>query len=194
MLTANELKGRATGVEFLSFFAGVWLFFAMVSRGVLDATKGALVVVGVLALVAAAEWVRRQARRYPRFPEDPAVKRAFRWINAAQWAAGFALYFALQFLHRGDYFMPGLAAIVGLHFLPLAKLFRAPANYAVGGLMVVWSAVSMAFVPVEHLPSTSAFGTGLILWQAAATTLAVSVAVARQPVSQAAEGFSAPAP
>ena len=193
MLTANQLKGQAIGVEFMSFFGGVWMFFGMMVRGVLDTTKGALVAAGIVALVVGAEWVKRQARRYPRVADDPAVGRAFGWINAAQWAAGFALYFLLAYLHKTDYFLPGLTAIVGLHFLPLAKLFKAPANYAVGILMVAWSAVSIAFVPLEHLPSTAAFGTALILWQTAATTLAVSVAQARQPVSQSAPADS-PAP
>ena len=191
---ANQLTGMATGIQFLSFFGGVWLVFGLLARGAMDAAKGSLIVAGFLTLAGASLWVMRQARNLPAVPADPAVGRAFAWINAAQWAAAFGLWFLLHRLRLDDYFLSGLAVIVGMHFLPLARLFHSPANYATGGLLMIWAVVALAFVPAEHLTSVTAFGAGMILWQAAATALAVAVALARRSaLSRRTEDSRAPA-
>lgn len=192
---ANQLEGMATGVLFLSFFGGVWLVFGLLARGTMDAAKVSLVAAVFLAFMSGSLWVMRQARNLPSVPVNPAVGRAFAWVNAAQWAAGCALWFLLRELRLDAYFLTGLAVIVGLHFLPLARLFHSPANYATGGMLLAWAAVAFTFVPVEHLPSTTAFGAGMILWQAAATSLAVAVALApRSSLSRQPQGSCAPVP
>jgi hypothetical protein len=69
-------------------------------------------------------------------------------------------------LHRlklEDYFLPVLAIAIGLHFLPLGKLFQNIPQIGTGVFMTLWAIAAMVFVPLEHLPSTVCFGCGLIL-------------------------------
>ena len=173
--TGNQLQGMATGGMFMAFFGGVWFFFALLERGIVNWANLTGVGAGVALLLALALYLFKISKRWPKVEENPAVRRSFMRVNAAQWLAGVALYFLLQRLHLEDYFLSGLTAIVGWHFFPLARLFRNPANYATGALLVAWSVAGILYVPLEHLPSITGFGTGLILWQSAATVLSVGV-------------------
>jgi len=47
-------------------------------------------------------------------------------------------------LHRADLAPDWCAMIVGLHFLPLAKIFRAPNLSVLGSLMMLWCALCWA--------------------------------------------------
>lgn len=184
----NHVSGMAKGGMFMAFFGGVWFFFALQARGILALENLIGVAVVVILLFVLAVYVVRSARDWPQVVEDPAVRRAFFGANAAQWLGGFALFFVLRWLHLSDYFLSGLTAIVGLHFFPLARIYRNPASYATGVLLVVWSAASIIYVPLDRLPSITGFGTGLMLWQSSAMVLSVALAAVRQsPLPQLAE-------
>ena len=176
----NNVKGMAIGGMFMAFFGGVWFFFALEERGILTVANLTGVAAGEFLLFAPAIYLVRAARKWPQAVEAPASRRAFLRANAAQWAGGFALFFILRWLHLSDYFMSGLTAIVGLHFFPLARIYRKPANHAPGSLLIAWSATSIVYVPLEHLPSITGFGTGLIIWQSSATVLSVAVGAVRE--------------
>jgi hypothetical protein len=178
--SANQLSGMATGVSFMAFFGGVWFFFALLERQIVSASHLSAVALGAALLLLPAIYLFRAAKRWPQVAEDAAARRTFNLVNAAQWIAGFTLFFMLRWLRLDDYFLSGLTAIVGLHFFPLAKIYHNPASYGTGAVLLAWSVTSAVFVPVEHLPSTTAFGTGLILWHSAAITLAVALQAARE--------------
>jgi len=178
--TANQLRGMASGVIFLAFFGGVWFFFALLERQIVSVSHAAGVALGLAALLLPALYLIRAAKHWPRVAGDPAASRRFNRVNAAQWAAGFALFFVFRWLHLDDYFMSGLTAIVGLHFFPLAKIYHNPAARGTGAILLAWALTSVVFVPVEHLPSMTGFGTGLILWHSAAVSLAVALHAARE--------------
>jgi hypothetical protein len=184
MQTANALKGSAIGAEFLSFFGGVWFLFALAACGALDAARATLVLLCALAFFSLAEWVKRAARRFPQIPDDPAASRRFFWINAAQWSAMFVLYQLLHWLGREVYFVTGVAVVVGLHFFWLARPLRNPAARGTGTMLLLWAVATGAFAPVEHLQSITAGGAGLILWQAAATALATTIAAVQRPLPE----------
>ncbi|MDR3793216.1 MAG: hypothetical protein P4L03_07540 [Terracidiphilus sp.] len=193
MQTANALEGSAIGAEFLSFFGGVWFLFALAACGALDAVKAALVLLCVLAFFSLAEWVKRAARRFPLVPDDPAASNRFFWINAAQWGTMFVLYQLLHWLGREVYFVTAVAVVVGLHFFWLARPLQNPSARGTGTMLLLWAVSTVAFAPVEHLQSITAGGAGLILWQAAATALATTIAAVRQPLPEPAPCSPAPA-
>jgi hypothetical protein len=134
----------------------------------------AVLAVCVLAYSAAGIWLLRLARRLPREPEDPARSRAFLRINAITWIAVGVAGFFLHQLKQDAAFLPVLAILVGLHFIPLGRLFGNIPQIGTGVFMTLWAVAALLFVPAEHLPSTVCFGSGLILWQSAAITLAVA--------------------
>jgi len=180
--TANQLAGRAIGSLFFAGFGALWLFLSLYAREMLNAGTVLSVLLGLALLLGATVPVFREARRWPRVPDDPAMGRAFAWVNAIQWTAVAIVAFSFAKFHIDAYVLSAITAIVGLHMFPLARLFRYPLHYVTGGLLTAWGAASAALLPVEHMQGITAFGTGLILWVSAAVTLVLAMQAARQPV------------
>lgn len=67
-------------------------------------------------------------------------------------------------LHRSDLATNWCAMIVGLHFLPLARIFRAPRLIVRGILITVWCVVCWAFFRSNALVTSTSLGTGILLW------------------------------
>jgi hypothetical protein len=180
--TANQASGRATGAIFFAGFGALWLVLSLIARQQLTVATVSGVALGLVALLLAAIYLLRLAKRWPRVPDDPAVGRAFAWINALEWIAVGVVAFTFTRLRLDAYLMSAITAIVGLHMFPLGRLFRYPAHYRAGTILVAWAVASIAFVPVENLQGITALGTGLILWLSAAVTLALAIPAARQSV------------
>jgi hypothetical protein len=178
--TANQLSGRAIGALFFAVFGAIWIGLALYALEWLRAATVAGLLLGMAALVLGALFLLRAARRWPRVPDDPAVGRAFGWINAIQWIAVAIVAVTLNKLHLDAYVMCAIAAIVGLHMFPLARLFRNALHYATGAVLVAWAVVSAVVVPTGQLQGVSALGTGVILWLSAAVTLTLALREARQ--------------
>lgn len=177
--TANQLSGRAIGSIFFTVFGAGWLFLSLAVRQQLTFVTISGMLLGTLMLLATALYLKRQAKRWPRVPVDPNMGRAFGWINAIQWIAVAVAAFTLGRLHLDAYVTSAIAAIIGLHMFPLARLFHYRMHYATGALLVTWAVASAVFVPVDQMQGTTALGTGAILWLSAATTVAIAVMAAR---------------
>jgi len=67
-------------------------------------------------------------------------------------------------LHRADLATNWCAMIVGLHFLPLAKIFRAPHLIFRGISITVWCVFCWAFFRSNVLVISTSLGTGVLLW------------------------------
>jgi len=183
---ANQLSGRAIGSIFFACFGTGWLFLALAAKQIINPATVAGTLVGMVTLLLTAAYLLHRARRWPRVPDDPAIGRAFGWVNAIQWIAIAVIAFTLGKLHLDAYTPSAVAGIVGLHLFPLARLFRYPLHHATGVLLVGWAAGSAVFVPVAEMQGTAALGTGIILWLSAVVSLAVGLRVAGQPVQAAA--------
>lgn len=179
-VTANQVSGRAVGAMFFTVFGALWFVLALYARQQLGTTSVATVATIAVLLTATALYLRNQAKRFPHVPEDPAMGRAFGWVNAVQWIAIIVAATAFPRLHWDAYLMSAITLIVGLHMFPLARLFRYPLHYATGGLLVAWAAASIAVAPAGELQSTTALGTGTILWLSAAVTLAMALLLTRR--------------
>ena len=147
--TANQLSGRATGAIFFSAFGALWILLSLYAKEQLNAATVSSVMAGLALLLLAATKLIRESKNWPRVPDDPAMGRAFAWINAVQWVAIAAVAFGFAKLHIDAYVMSAITAIVGLHLFPLARLFRYTPHYATGTVLVVWAAASALFVPVD---------------------------------------------
>jgi hypothetical protein len=179
---ANQLSGRAIGSMFFACFGTGWIFLALTAKQMINAATAIETVGGMITLLAAAAYLLRQAKRWPRVANDPGMGRAFAWVNAIQWIAIAATVVTLGRLHLDAYIPSAITAIVGLHMFPLARIFRYPLHYATGTVLVAWAGASALFVPVEQLQGNAALGTGMILWASAVVTLVLAMQAARQPV------------
>jgi hypothetical protein len=177
--TANQLSGRAIGALFFSGFGALWIALALYALERLNATTVSGLMLGLAVLLLAALNLLRAARRWPRVPDDPAISRTFNRVNAAQWIAVFLAASALHWLRLDAYVINAIAAIVGLHMFPLARLFRYWPHHLAGAVLVAWAAACVFLVPVEHMQGVTALGTGVILWLSAALTLLLASLAAR---------------
>ena len=170
-LTENWVRGTAIGVMIAAGFGSGWLFWSLAAMQRVTAATAIGVELGMLALVAPAVYVVRNAKRWPRVPGDPGMGRRFAVINVLQWAAIVAVMFGLSRLHIDAYGAAAVTAIVGLHYLPLARLFHFPMHYVTGAVLVAWSAASVLLFGQDAVQAAAALGTGLILWTSAVAML-----------------------
>ena len=178
-VTANQLSGRAIGSIFFSGFGALWLILGLYIRQSFSGAGIAGAALGLTILLSMAFALMRQANRFPLVEDDPARSRAFNRINIIQWVAIGIVAFSFARLHIDAYVLSAITAIVGLHLFPLARLFRYPMHYVTGAVLTLWGIGTATLLPAEHLQSTTAFGTGTILWVSALVTLALGFSAAR---------------
>jgi hypothetical protein len=61
--------------------------------------------------------------------------------------------------------------VVGLHYLPIAKIFRAPVLGVLGTLITLWCLLCWGLFRSDSLVISVALGTGILLWLASAAAL-----------------------
>lgn len=162
---------RAKGAMFLIAFGALWLgswwWFAERERlWLLALIAGAAVVLFAMAL--RIYRANRAAHSVHSRPEQARkTSRTFRIINAIQWAL---IVLGVNVLHAaglGNWEVPFTILVVGVHFFPIARVFRYPPYYVTGALMVLL-AVAYPFVSgAGPLSPVGLLGAGVILWATA---------------------------
>ncbi|MFE3514599.1 hypothetical protein [Streptomyces sp. NPDC059166] len=115
---------RRRGTVVLSVFALVWAFAGasgLASGGAALAVEAAAAVVSVTAIVLAH---RKGAAPTPRMVDLPhGWARSVGIVNAVELVAVFAVIAASNASGRPGFIPPAIALVVGLHFIPLARLY-----------------------------------------------------------------------
>jgi hypothetical protein len=68
---------------------------------------------------------------------------------------------------RPDWIAVGISLVVGLHFLPLGKIFGIASYYWIGSLIVLWDILAITVVKSWNLTASAGIATGAILWASA---------------------------
>lgn len=173
-LTANRIGGRATGALFFAGFGLLWLLLGLYAKQQMTGVNLAGVLAGFGALGAAAAMLLRKAKSLPRVPDDKRMGRIFGIVNAVQWGAVAVVAFSFSRLHIDAFVMGAITAIVGLHMLPLARLFRYPMHYVTGIVLLAWGGASCLLFSRDAMQGSTALGTGVILWANAVVTLVLA--------------------
>lgn len=170
--SAAWLRGRLVGALVCGFFGAVWMFEALYFGNI--ATAASLVLISACALAFIA-WPVARIRSFPRVTRSPADRE--RWaslaptywsIVAIEWLLSAVAVNWLVHMHRYPLIPQALGVIIGVHFLPLARLFKMPLYYATGIVMVLGVLASLA-IPASPLRNLVACGVdGLSLWATAA--------------------------
>jgi hypothetical protein len=161
-------KGGARGALICFFFGSVWMFLAVVFSG--RTAPAWFGIVGVIAAILIS-WalIRVRAARHLVSPErDLHHWRSFRklfWIDSGvEWLSAAVAVNVLAHYHRLDLIPQVLGGIIGLHFLPLARIFRLPLYYVTGTVMVV-GALGSFLVPAGGARNVAGCAViGLTLW------------------------------
>ena len=179
--TAWAMRSRGFGTIVCAAFA---IFWASSSRSewptAFVAAGYALIALMTAALLLAGIALIHRSRQVPRtLDASPAPQRRtshhFPAIFAAEIVAMNVVAHVLVGHHLQQYLIPAIAIIVGLHFYPLARLFRAPRFNVTASLMTLAGtggvgciAGGIAAAPVVALVGVvcaiTLWGTGLTSW------------------------------
>ena len=165
--TESTLASRAIGAIIFSIFGSVWLALwnqRAFQGSMLLYLAIALFGLGLLAVALSRfQLVKAFHAAESKLPRKQAAMRRFHWINAAQWAGILVISNVLINVGMTAWVTPVAMLIIGLHFLPLAKVFSNPSHLVVGtvlGLFAISYPFLLAGGPADPY---GCFGAGLIL-------------------------------
>ena len=167
---------RAVGAMFFSLFGGAWIGLWSYRAHGFNPILVALIALAALGLFAWALTTYNQNKGAIVDDSDPAKKKAekvFHLVNAAQWGLILVVGNVLNNLGHGDWVLAAVIIIVGLHFLPLARVFHYPIHTYTGLALVAWGA-GYPFLQSQGAASpVGCLGAGLLLWASAITGLTI---------------------
>jgi len=161
------VRGTASGVLFLSFFGALWAglgFIGLEGWGI-----PWLLIIAVLVSVALCVGGFSLRSAAGQLTDQVTAENAHYWKRAGRW---FTIVFATQGIAIGvtsaicgatghyELILPLTALIVGVHFLPLAPLFRVKSYYITGTLLCVLSVITLLTVP----STVTLHGEQILLW------------------------------
>jgi hypothetical protein len=173
--TGARLKGRARGALICAVGGSAWMFWAAVFAATARTASLALVTVIMILISGWAVSRVRTARRYVDSAADrehwASIATLF-WIDtAAEWVLGAGAVVTLVHFGRYSLIPQFLGVIIGLHFLPLAKLFRAPRYYVMGTTMILCALASFLAPESSIRDAIACAGIGLPMWVTAVVIL-----------------------
>jgi FtsH-binding integral membrane protein len=184
----HAMTGMAYGAIIMGLFGCLWLVWGLAAMNV-----GTVAVIAAAIAFASSLWIpaaallrnssRAMKSSSPLTAEErrqqSRMGRMFGFIFGAE---GLLIFVAVNILnnhHLGDYAISAIAAIVGLHFLPLARLYRRPMYNVVGIIMTVAALLSLA-VPSSIRISVLASTMSAILWVTCVLVVRKGFAIGRE--------------
>lgn len=158
-ISRAELRGRATGASVMAFFGLGWLACGVTEMPV---TAGRVVfAVGVAVSVTFAVLASRMSRRAadaPRSGEPTADRKRkvgvrFGLVVVAEWVAIFVIVRVLVSTDHTEAIPALVAAAVGLHFFPLARLFGVRAYHLTGAALCASALAAAVLAPLTSTPA-----------------------------------------
>jgi hypothetical protein len=174
-ISAFRLKVSARGALIRSFFGSGCLYYSVVLSGNPTPLWFSILTVSSVGLIAWAIICVRATRNLPSSAAELDHWRAVRkfyWLDVGlECGLAGAAAFVLAQRGRFDLVPQALGVIVGLHYLPLGKVFREQQYYWTGGVMVV-GALGSLLIHRGHIRNMVGFAAvGLTLWATSAVIL-----------------------
>lgn len=173
MRPSARLKGMGMAVLFLGLFGGLWMIAALDASSLIWVVVCALLPASLLVLrglgllhtsrrVAATEPALTAAER----EERRQMGQHFALVFIAEFGSIAVAANILQALHLSAWILAAIGFIVGVHFIPLARIFKYPLYYWTGGLEMALCALIAWVMRGRLLLADPLFGLamGLTLW------------------------------
>jgi hypothetical protein len=175
-LQPGRVVGAGRGALILAMAGAGWLGWGLSVAHAYNAIVAPIFGTVAIVLWAWAIYVMRRGRALRRLlssslsePGFPA--RPFAMVVLAEvFAIVAVILLAAGRAHRPDLATDGCALVIGLHYLPLARIFRAPLLTVLGILISLWCVASWAFFQFDALVIAATIGMGDLFW---ATSVAV---------------------
>lgn len=182
-LNSKSIQGMLIGCAVMFGFGILWIVVGLSgSRFSPGGVRIGLAAAGGVLAAWISLFTIRNLRGHQRaasaLPEQAMLARRigqrFGRINTVQWGSIIAAIIALNVIHRTGFIAPAIAVIVGIHFFPLAALFRQPSYYATGTLGCIIGVIG--FLIADDAARLSVVGLlfGLLLWLTTITVLVKS--------------------
>jgi hypothetical protein len=176
---AGSAFGLGMAAVIMTVFGFVWFGWGFsVSRTFTDFSSGSLlpatcwlsfyaISLGLLGFsVHALRRRKKQMRALSASPSDfwSRFGKPFRVISFFEAVdCGIVVFLAVVF-HRLDLLAAGISFVVGLHFLPMARLFRFSSYYVAGLLIIVCDLLSVVLLRGDDITLAVGVATGAVLW------------------------------
>ena len=188
--SGSRAFGTAIGTLFLAGFGAAWMAIALQSLNQLHAMQITLIALVVGCLAASSLYTFRHTHQLADHASNDAWRkksnRAMAIINVAQWSAIFLSITLLNHYHQQALVVPAIVLIVGIHFLPLARLFHSLPNGMTGLFMVAWAILYPLLLPSNLADSVGAMVTGVLLLSCATVHAWVATSITRELTAAAA--------
>jgi len=173
IVPAAAVKGIATGLCMMAFFTLIW---AGICFGGLNATpyRFAPFVFPLFSIwfVFNAVNLFKKAKYFPKLTSEADIaegKRTGKWFGIIFGAEGLGIFIGINIvvnLGYPDLVIPTLALVVGLHFFPLAKVFKRTLDYYLASWSTLIALGGFAFtlhhiMPVNYVTAFVGAGIGI---------------------------------
>jgi hypothetical protein len=166
--SAFQLKVSARGALIRSVFGSNLMYWAVVLSGHRTPLRFSIVTVPALGLTLWAIALVRATRKLPSSAAEAdhwRTVRKFYWLDVGlEWGLMGVAVFALAQIGRFDLVPQVFGVIVGLHYFPLGKIFRAQQYYWTGGVMVMLAVGSLLIAHGQMRDVVACVAVGLTLW------------------------------
>lgn len=168
--------GMTTGAGLMFGFGIIWLLLGLIRGPRSPRWVPILLLVAGIALGAAIAELGVRASRRPsnstplsreQVSTNREIGRHFYMIFGAELAAIALAVVVLNVIHQSGYILCGIALIVGVHFFPLAALFRAPLYYFTGALGCAIGVAGFLVADGELRQKFVGLSFGVLLWMTA---------------------------
>jgi hypothetical protein len=167
---AAEAGGRAFGAMLFSVFGAILLEVWDRRAGAGALVFVCIALLGAGLLFTAWRCYRRHAAALAsraKTPEQKRADRVFHLVNGGQWLVILVLGNVLANLGQGAWVVPMAIAVIGLHFVPLAYVFRNPPHYVTAAALVLFALAYPQLAAGGPADPVGFLGIGLILWASA---------------------------
>ena len=184
-LQAEAVVGAGRGTLIISMFGTGLLGWGLSAIRVFNGAVGTAFGLAAVSFWALSMYTIRRGRilrkQYPPVPISTrrAVRKSFLLVVLIEVIALALVFVFSNQIHRFDLGVDWAAILVGLHYLPLAKTFRAPVLAVLGTLITLWSLFCWAVFRSDALLISVVLGTGILLWMASIAALLRARAIAQ---------------
>ncbi|MGB7494111.1 MAG: hypothetical protein WBR26_17215 [Candidatus Acidiferrum sp.] len=181
---AGSAFGRGMAAIITTTFGFMWLGWGFGVRGLPVAmwvgyfsVAAALMAFAVTAVRQGRKMMRAQGWSRSDFWQKR--RKAFSIVTVLEVVGCIIVVIMANVFRRPDWIAVGISLVVGLHFLPLGRIFGAASYYWVGSLIVLWDILTITALKSWNLTASAAIATGVILWASAIYVLMRSVRIVR---------------
>ncbi|TDQ42636.1 hypothetical protein [Aureibacillus halotolerans] len=181
MYLADQVKGAATGMIFMAVFSVLWAYTGTLGlQGwgepwvfLLSMMISILLMVGGIYLMKSSKKLTRKTEDKTSRGDQLTTQRVFNLVFALEGVAIFIVAFMLNQFNLAEHIPASIAIIVGVHFIPLAFLFRLKLYHWAGGALCLLGLISLTVAPNEIVVFDhsiwlawiiASFGSAVVLW------------------------------